>query len=351
MNSDPHDTAAWRAFGMLDPDETVGFDEAQHREPELRYAYQEMERLTTAIAVITTTPVPPRAGQLEKLHKRLGLGARQPLNWAGITGWSAAAALTVILAISKPPMTGESNFVRIDSSTFPPVITNQEKSPTLFPPPVTGDKPTVSEAEPHDAATSEVVKFPVRMETKRLIQQIEVLRVKLEGMEERDRERFKPVPGKSWPVVMRMAPPGKESNPAETLAIHKGAPAMTAMLGDALVTGSSKIGPMASDFFMPPVDPSAIPIYDAARDTGTLVVCNLPTLPPEWDFNLWVRTRKDEAPIHVGSLPESNPSVADTFDFSLGSPGIIPIEFLLTQDATGKAAKPSKANTILLGPK
>jgi hypothetical protein len=350
MNSDPNDTAAWRAFGMLDSDETAGFDEAAHRDPALRAAYQEMERLTAAIAVTSVAPVQPRSGQLHKLHKRLGLDVRRPLNWVGITGWAAAAALAVMLVIGKPPPTGDT-IVRLDPPPVAPVIAVQETSPELPASPATGEAPDDTVADSTSAATAAVVKFPIKAETKRLIQQIEVLREKLEGLEERDRERFDPVPGKSWPVVMRMAPPGAESDPAEALAIHKGAPAMTAMLGDALLAGNGKSGPIISDFFMPPVDPSAIPIYDAARDTGTLVVSNLPAIQPGENFNLWVRTRKDGAPIHVGSLPESSPGASDTFDFNLGSPGIVPLEFLLTQDPAGKVAKPTQGNTVLMGPK
>ncbi len=354
MNSDPQDSAAWRAFGMLDSDETAGFDEAVHRDPDLRAAYQEMERLSAAIAVTSAAPVLPRAGQLQKLHKRLGLGARRPLNWAGITGWAAAAALAVMLVIGKPPVTADT-LVRNDPSTVAPVVTVREESHVLPPRAVTEDSPAApadgTDDGTDDANAVAVAKFPIKVETKRLIQQIEVLRGKLEGLEERDRERFEPMPGKFWPVVMRMAPPDAESDPVEMLSIQKGAPAVTALLGDALLAGKGKSGPITADFFMPAIDPSAIPIYDAARDTGTLVVSNLPTLPPEQNFNLWVRTRKDGAPIHVGSLPELNPGASDTFDFNLGSPGIVPLEFLLTQDPAGKAAKPTKANTVLLGPK
>jgi hypothetical protein len=63
MNSDPHETAAWRTFGMLDVDETANYDEAMRHDSGLRQAQQEMDCLVAAVAAVTTLPIKPRAGQ------------------------------------------------------------------------------------------------------------------------------------------------------------------------------------------------------------------------------------------------------------------------------------------------
>ena len=73
MNSDPYDSAAWRTFGMLDPDESAIFDEAMRHDPLLRSAYREMDRISAAIAAATTPPLDPKPGQLERLQYRLSL--------------------------------------------------------------------------------------------------------------------------------------------------------------------------------------------------------------------------------------------------------------------------------------
>ena len=97
--------------------------------------------------------------------------------------------------------------------------------------------------------------------------------------------------------------------------------------------------------------PSAIPIYDSARDSGTLVVSNLQPASGGEAYNLWVTIEDGKKPIHVGRLPEAMARGADSFDFSLGSTAIVPTGFYLTRDPRGKSTAPSGANTVLQGPR
>jgi hypothetical protein len=185
-----------------------------------------------------------------------------------------------------------------------------------------------------------------------LIQKIEVLRGQLEGLEQRDRRRFTPVAGMAWPIVMRMTPPTLTPAFSSELADDL-APTITEMLGDALFASTPVDDPEAARGRpIPPqfTSPTAIPIYDAARDQGTLVVSSLPQIAPDETYNLWVIPEAGGAPIRVGSLPPTDQGGADSFDFNLGSPGIVPSGFILTKDSSDREAPPTSDNTVLQGP-
>ena len=101
----------------------------------------------------------------------------------------------------------------------------------------------------------------------------------------------------------------------------------------------------------PTAPPSAIPIYDPARDSGTLVVSNLPPAESGSSYNLWVRTPNADKPIFVGSLPARNKTAAaESFDFTLGTNMALPSSFMLTKDPSDQPASPNAANTVLQGP-
>jgi Anti-sigma-K factor rskA len=96
--------------------------------------------------------------------------------------------------------------------------------------------------------------------------------------------------------------------------------------------------------------PGAIPIYDAARDAGTLVVSNLPPAPAGQEYNLWVQTTSDGAPVRLGILPDAGTSPSESFDFNLGSNQVRPAGFTLTLDPKDKPAAPHSKNTVLQSP-
>ena len=93
-----------------------------------------------------------------------------------------------------------------------------------------------------------------------------------------------------------------------------------------------------------------MPIYDAARDTGTLVVSNLPPAPQGRVYHLWVSTSASTRPVYLGKLPDNSVSGAESFDFSLGSTMILPTAFMLTLDPANSPAAPGDDNTVLAGP-
>ena len=346
---------------MLDTDEAAGFDEAMRHDPELKRSYQEMQRLAAAVAVTSSVPVQPRAGQLESLHLRLGLNTRKSTNWAGITGWGAAAVLAIALIVNRAPNSGGTAAVENSSPAAgqTTVVEAIEAAPAEEQE-IAGSASYESSEAPTPVVEIDgtVVTTLVKTETKRLIQEIEILRGRLENLQQRDRERLEPVAGMAWPIVMRMSPPEETTAIAFAPPVANEDPPLTEVLGDALSAAGSV--PMETRAMAPasalaapppPPDPSAIPVYDAASDNGTLVVSSLPLLGGGEAYNLWVTTGKAGKPIHVGRLPESMSSGAESFDFSLGSTGVVPSSFVLTKDPAGTPSAPSEHNTVLQGPR
>jgi hypothetical protein len=330
MNSDPYDSAAWKSFGMLDADENAIFDEAMRHDPALRGHAREMDRLSAAIAAAMAPPIDPAPDQIDHLMGRLGLvPSSLASRWLAISGWTAAAVLGLLLILERTawkPVNPES----------------QAPGSSLRPDPST--------------------KSAAKAETKRLVQEIEVLRENLEKFQHRDRALFQEIPGMAIPVVMTLTAPEPAADDSPAL-LRDGAPSpITSMLADAIRTSTSDAGePQETpeteatelpeeEFAPPPEPPTAIPIYDAARDSGTLVVKHLPA-PGEGEvYNLWVITESGEGPVYVGCLPESSASGADTFDFSLGSNMVLPSGFVLTRDPADAPARPTPVNIVLQGP-
>jgi hypothetical protein len=334
---------------MLDSNEAAGFDETIRQDSELRDAYRDMNVLCAAVAAASIAPLQPRAGQLEQLQARLGLQASKSVNWLGISGWAAAAAAFafILLVDRKPPVPAES----VKHSATP----HANKQDTLM-----IQKATVQEfaaqpsldvrSEPsedatanRDAATHENnVKLVTKMETKRLVQEIAVLREKLESIEMREQQRLEPVQGMAWPIVMKMRPPNATTQIVPTeVATADAETSVVDVLGDALAGKSSLADNRAEQGVVD--TPSAVPIYDPATGTGTLVVNNLS------NTNLWVTARGDSEPRMLGKIPPSNEAY-ESVGFELPA-GTIPDNFMITNDAAGMDAPPSAKNTILTGPR
>jgi len=349
MNSDPHETAAWRAFEMLDSNEAAGFDEAIHQDPELKDAYREMNALCAAVAAASVAPLQPRAGQLEQLQARLGLQASKSVNWLGISGWAAAAAAFafMLLVDRKAPVPAES----VKNSAAPhaakrDILMIQKASAQELAAQSSSDvgsEPSDFAVSNQDAATHENnVKLVTKMETKRLVQEIAVLREKLESIEKREQQRLEPVQGMAWPIVMKMRPPNATTQivPAE-VATADAETSVVDLLGDALAGKASLAGNRAKQGVVDTT--SAVPIYDPATGTGTLVVNNLS------NTNFWVTARGDSEPRLLGKIPQSTEAY-ESVGFELPA-GTIPDNFMITNDSAGKNAPPSDKNTILIGPR
>ena len=327
MNFDPYDSVAWKSFGMLDADEASLFEDAMLREPGLRRACLEMDRLAAAIAATSAEPVMPQPDQLEHLQRRLGLvrGGRKCPLWVAATGWAAAVMLACAWA-----------WLHFNAPEKPSAAA-----------------PQILQA-PSAPATSE--NGASGLEIKRLNDEIELLRRSLEEFHERDRVMFQVLPGRALPLVMIMLPPDEKAIAlapltavlGDAMAATNRHPVVVESSGDKEVVSSATDVEEDADVVLGP--PMAVPIYDAARDAGTLVVNNLPPAGEGNIYNLWVITDIGGKPVYLGSLPESSALGADSFDFSLGSSMVLPAGFLLTLDPQSAPASPTEENTVLQGP-
>ena len=357
MNSDPFDSAAWRTFNMLSPNEAKSFDDAMRRDPALRSACLEMDRLSAAIAAATATPITPQPGQFEQVQSRLGFGPpKSPQFWLAVSGWATATVLAVALVLILTGVIGQWGLARMADGDQPHPKDNPatiKTTGTSQPNRIaaansgksrSGKNPAPSGLRP--AAKESDNKSTAKVESKHLNQEIELPRDNLDKAQNRDRALFDVVPGMALPIVMTMNPPSMAADDPTLFAKSDERSPLTTLLGDALtsLTGASTA---TAD---PPDHPTAIPIYDAARDQGALAVSNLPPAPDGECYNLWVTTQNGSRPIYVGTLPPSSASGADTFDFTLGSTGVLPSGFLLTRDPEDAPASPTPANTVLQGP-
>ncbi|MCX6866412.1 MAG: hypothetical protein NTV46_09395 [Verrucomicrobia bacterium] len=203
MNSDLYDSAAWRTFDMLDAEESTIFDEAMRHDPVLQSAFLEMNRLTAAIAVTQTPPVKPTPQQVLRLQTRLGLIPPQRSHfWPAFSGWAAAAVLAVLLTLHltgiidridmRIPGFSPTSSSPPDSATTHSILSNGTTRSLPQPSNPNGHLPITGTPkggkEPENKTTAKV-------ETKRLNQEIEVLRDHLDKVQNRDRVLFEVVPG------------------------------------------------------------------------------------------------------------------------------------------------------------
>lgn len=346
MNSNPHETAVWQAFGMLKSGEAAEFDEAVRQDPNLRQAYREINVLCAAVAAASVAPLAPRAGELQRLQTRLGLRSSKSLNWPGISGWfAAAAALTFILLVDRnppAPMESASNNATPHVTKRDGLMIQKTKIQELAAQPSSdrGFESVKKATINRDIATQDSkMELKTKVETKHLVREIAVLREKLEGFENRERERMGLVPGMAWPIVMKMRPPRATAQIASTEDTET---SVVNVLGDALAGKSSLVDNQAVKSTVGADTPSAVPIYDPATGTGTLVVNNLS------NTNLWVKARGESEPRLLGKIPQSSEAY-ESVGFELRA-GTIPDSFMITSDSAGNNAPPSEGNTILIGP-
>lgn len=370
MNSDPHDSTAWRSFGMLDTDESAAFDEAMRHDPELKAAIREMDRLQAAVALVASRPVMPREGHLERIQARLGQQPKRGISlWFGVSGWAAAAALALLLAWNTDVIR---MFSSKSTSSTASVTQPTPKGPTTR---QSGESPvTTAESPqappPHSAPAtspdSNASSLVIRRETERLTREIAGLQDQLQSYQLRDNKWFQAIPGVATPVIMLMSPPGMPVEDGASVAVNESP--VSQLLAETLRGSSTEKLPTAGAMndTQPPLDqitqttdtppsesteqPSAIPIYDAARDAGTLVVTNLPPVAQGMEYNLWVQTSPEQEPVRLGILPDAGTSPSESFDFSLGSNTVMPTGFVLTQDLKNKPKAPSDKNTVLQSP-
>ena len=374
MTPDSRDITARRLMGLLPPEDESLYDATAAGDASMESAREELEHAAALIAVATTVAAAPAPETWQRIKAACGLTpatARRPLRLIAWSGWGVAAALAILLA-SKTGFFSPSR-PRQDPGVLDGGGGLSAKHPGRDGSPVRPDAPDPATgpdavAEHHPAGdktllpgvTPESDSHPEPAEKRRLIQELATLRTELSKFRDRDRQLFSAVPGRTWPVIIEMLPPG---NTPDATASAEQSPSLAARVGQALagispqdpppdlIDPAATVDPAKPFETLPANDsrPRAIPVYDPARDSGTLAIHDLPPATDGFEYNLWVNPGGNSQPVLAGTLPADLRS-SDALDFSLGTTGILPASYQLTLDPSGAPVPPASGNIVLQGP-
>ncbi len=396
---------------MLGPAESACLEEAIRDDRQVAEECLATERIAAAIAVVSSAPLRPSPQQLPEILARIGAAKpRRTLAWLAAAGWATAACLTAALLLRPDPSRAPANAATRTSQATPDryassatTLRETPGSTLAHEDPDSGDslQPSPRDSNAAPSPDPEKVRVLVRTETRRLVEQVESLRRSLARHEERERILFKAVPGVALPLMMEMKPPGLWSAEDPALAANQSPSPVEALVRDASasaslakvtaadartaesptietdpVASSPTADPSAAFTTNPPAaasdnlppdgtgaasatepvlaanTPSAIPIYDAARDVGTIRIKDLPAAGDGMSYRLWATFAGQDQATLIGSLPPLSGSGSDSFDFNLGSLGIIPSGYALTRSSNraASAPPPDASNTVLKSP-
>jgi hypothetical protein len=341
--------------------------------PKSREQNNVADLVATVVAIDQSRPIRPRADSLSKIHRTIS--REMPLTpaqrWIVSSGWAVAAAVTVFF-LWKPVTRFGNSAPESQITATPQPIQPPENKAQPVPKIVVAPESTQPEiAENSHHVQKQSVNPRADDVQRKLIQEIEVLRKEVEILAVRDTERLVVQGGVSWPIIMKLTRPGTDPDSAIVQdpllsafldnQVASGAPANNESIATNTTTPSLRIAgvpgnegellaqadaqPAVPDLNMP----SAVPVYDPARDEGQFIVNNLPDPQEGNEYFLWVQSDKAAGPVLVGTLP-NNIQNNESFSFQLGSKGLIPQSFLVTQDTARAPSVPSTANTILQGP-
>ena len=346
MNSDEHSSsksfsAVDAAFGMEDPSICPTAAEREQQ--------RWIDAISAVIAVDGSNPIAPSAAMHDAIRWRIDAPVRslRRMRLLAWTGWAAAAMLCagLFLVDSRRDVL----IVHDPAPSLPkPVITEKAQAPL----PIEEKSHAVQEeiAQANERVRAEqALQESMRAQQRSLIQEIETLREKVTVLAKRDAERLVANDGVSWPIIMKLTHP--DADPA-TVTIDE--PLLGALLSPSNIPLASAMRddvapPLAilPDAENPAINlPSAVPVYDPARDVGKLIVSNLLSPADGQAYYLWVKNDQTQEPVLVGTLP-SDIGQSETFDFQLGSTGLIPDRFLITQDPLENPSIPAASNIIL----
>jgi hypothetical protein len=340
MNSD--DPPPYSAFGIEDPPISPSASEREQQ--------RWIDAISAVIAVDGSKPIAPSAAMHDAIQWRIDAPVRslRRMRLLAWSGWAAAAMLCAgfFLLDERREMTAREDLSPITSQDQ---VAAQQKA-SLSP---SENRIAIEEkvAMAQQAATdAQALQESMRAQQRSLIQEIETLREKVSVLAARDTERLVANDGISWPIIMKLTHP--EADPA-TVAIDE--PLLGVLLAPGKIpTVAGMQAPLSAPRLagLPPAEnvpinlPSAVPVYDPARDTGQLIVSNLPVPADGQAYYFWVKNDQSEQPVLVGTLP-SDIAQSETFDFRLGSTGMIPNRFMITQDPVENPQSPAASNIIL----
>lgn len=335
------------------PLDSFGLESFTEPPDEKRQQQCEMADLvSTVMALDLAQPIRPNSRSFQVIidqisPQRLSRFRDRAMAWSG---WAVAALLTLafflkdsyerslrdhVAASSREPST----MIQSHQATAARGLAGSSANPLL----VAGNRV--------DDANAGAEAMAMREQQRSLIQEIETLRKEVALLATRDQERLVAQNGISWPIIMKLTAPGNDPQ----AAVIKD-PILAAIFDSNLPAGEHALPAEnartsdANKTALPdPTLPSAVPIYDPARDSGQLIVSNLNPPEPGKAYFLWMQNDQTTQPVLVGTLPDHLAS-SETFHFRLGALGLIPERFLITQDLQQAPSAPDSSNTILLGP-
>lgn len=332
------------------PLDSFGIDPSQENStPQSRQKQKLLNIIATVVAVDQSCPMCPSTGSLDIIHRKIShrsaMTVKQRLFvWSG---WAAAAAVTLFIFI-RPSSHPDDILTKNNAGTSTnskPSLPYQSQDHSLLDS-VNNNANHASRTENNNASTPHEKSRSIRDQQRSLIQKIETLRNEVALLKSRDTERLIAQNGVTWPIIMKLTSPG--TDPAAAFVQN---PILGAMLNQDSLTDASFEGENAKTAATTPdlTIPSAVPIYDPARDIGQLLVNNLSPQTEGQAYFLWVQSDNAPQPVLVGTLPDTIGN-SEMFDFKLGSTGIIPDQFLITQDTALSPQIPNSSNTVLQGP-
>jgi hypothetical protein len=339
MNSD--DPPPYSAFGIEDSPISPSASEREQQ--------RWIDAISAVIAVDGSKPIAPSAAMHDAIQWRIDAPVRslRRMRLLAWSGWAAAAMLCAGFFVIDARR--DVVIVHNPAPSLPtPVIAEQKQAPLPIEENTHAAQEEIAQANERVRA-EQALQETMRAQQRSLIQEIETLREKVSVLAERDTERLVANDGISWPIIMKLTHP--DADPT-MVAIDE------PLLGALLSPGKIPLAAGMRENAAPPIAslpvaenpainlPSAVPVYDPARDVGKLIVSNLPSPADGQAYYLWVKNDQTQEPVLVGTLP-GDIGQSETFDFQLGSTGLIPDRFLITEDPVENPQTPAAANIIL----
>lgn len=318
-----------------------------------RQSRQVTDLASAVMALDHSDPMKPQPESWNKIVSKISsrtpiVRSQRAFAWSG---W-AAAAVAMVLLIQKTTTHPHYESTASKSVGIPQASPPREK--TLNHENIDVNRPQPAAISDDDQRTSHHITKETAQtheQQRSLIQEIETLRKQIAVLASRDMERLVPQHGISWPIIMKLTAPG--TDPSDAIVDY---PLLHSILQFDMKDARGVVAqtPLHADATLsqPPLNPplpSAVPIYDPARDAGLLVISNLDKPKNDQAYHLWVQSDESPQPVLVGTLPD-HIATTESFDFKLGSVGIMPDQFLVTQDSREAPKSPDSTNTILLGP-
>lgn len=398
-------TRSLAAFGIEPP--------SSGQTPEERELAAMIDEVSAVLAADHAAPLQPRASTLKIIHQRIQplQASSSSVPWFAWLGWAAAAAIALFFGLRSPQLrSGDAGLTQMSGSAHPAKEKAAVIGTTSTQAEAADSRP---EQAPPQIAEKAVAQSMAAPEALSLRDEVNTLRAQVSSLLKRDAERVTAVENMAWPVVIRMRKPGVDEQPTESVLRSLLSPQQLAMNqlnssknlstpsaeaisppvasvegveapaiktpdfganevgsdraipvpevsggGGAIVSGAEVAtdqqlandeAPQAAETIVDTL-PSAIPVYDPARDQGQLLLSNLENPTPGQAYYLWVQVENSDSPQLVGALPENINTSSDAFEFKLGTTGVIPQSFRITQGKANQPLLPSAANTVLQGP-